>query len=209
MYQKNIQKIIDLFSDFPTIGQRTAARFVFYLIKLPQQEVDFLIDSIKKLKETTRLCSFCFNPFENENEYKICEICNNQTRDKKTICIVEREADLNSIETAKKYNGLYFILGQASYLLKNSESNTKIKELEERIKNPKNFGVDSDIIEVIIATNFTYEGESAGLFIERKLKALQLAHPLKITHLAKGLPSGAEIEYADQDTISSAFEGRK
>lgn len=209
MYSKNIQKLIDLFSKFPTVGQRTAARFVFYLIKLPQQEVDVLVDSIKKMRESTKLCSFCFNPFEIENGGELCYICKNPARDRTTICVVEKEADLNSIETAKKYNGLYFILGQAISLLKNNENGAKIKELEERIKNPKNFGVSSEIKEIIIATNLTYEGESAGLFIERKLKALQLPYQLKITHLAKGLSTGAEIEYADEETLSSAFEGRK
>jgi len=210
MHSPKIQKLIDLFSKFPTIGQRTAARFVFYLIKLPNSEFENIIDSIKKMKESIKLCNFCFNPFEQENiSQTLCHICSNPARNKTLVCVVEKEADLISIEKTKKYNGLYFILGDAISLIKNSEEKIKIKELEERIKNPNNFGVESKIEEIIIATNTTYEGQATSLFIERKIKALSLPYSLKITRLAKGLPTGGEIEYADEETISSAFEGRK
>ncbi len=202
------QKVIDIFSKFPTVGKRTAGRFVFYLIKLPQAEFDNFINSLKKLKNSTRTCSFCFNPFETEDEKTLCPICENPAKDKTIICIIEKEADLNAIENTKKYNGLYFIFGEATAMLKNSD-NPRTNELEERIKDPKKFGQNSEISEVIIATNSTYEGESTGLFIERKLKSLELPYSLKITHLAKGLPTGGELEYADEETISSAFEGRK
>jgi recombination protein RecR len=212
MYSKNIQKLIDLFSKFPTVGKRIASRFVFYLIKLSPAEFEELIDSMKKLREKTKFCSFCFNPYEMEANENLCPICSNPLRDKTTLCLVEKEADLISIEKTKKYQGLYFILGETISFLKSDENKTKIKELEERIRNPKNFGLDaasSGIKEVIIATNLTYEGETGGLYLERKLKALSLPYPLKITRLAKGLSTGSEIEYADEETLTSAFEGRK
>ncbi|GAI40400.1 unnamed protein product, partial [marine sediment metagenome] len=109
MYSKTIQKLIDLFSKFPTVGPRTAARFVFYLIKTPKEEIEKLIKSIEELKDKIKLCPLCFRSFEGEKE--LCPICSDPKRDKTIICIVEKEVDLESIEKTKKYNGLYFVLG--------------------------------------------------------------------------------------------------
>lgn len=198
MHSKNIQKLIDLFSRFPTVGKRTAGRFAFYLINSSKEEAEDLILSIKRVKELVRLCSFCNNPFEPEQEELLCPICQDSRRDKTIICLVEKEADLDSIEKIKKYNGLYFILGS---LIKED----KMKELEERIRNPKKFGIEANIKEAIIATNSTYEGQAMGLFLERKLKEIP---GLKISKLARGMQTGSEIEYADQETLESAFEGR-
>ncbi len=195
MYPPVIQKLIDLFSKFPTVGPRTAARFIFYLIKLPQEKFDELLDSITNLRKAIKICSFCFNPFEDSDE-TLCPICRNNSRDKILLCIVEKETDLISIEKTKKYKGLYFILGGTINLKKDSK--IRIEELKERIKN-------SDFQEIIIATNPTTEGEATALYIERELKPLGV----KITRLGRGLPVGGELEYADEDTLGSAFEGRK
>jgi recombination protein RecR len=225
MFPPVIQKLIDLFSRFPTVGPRTAARFIFYLIKLPQKEFDELIKSTVDLRKKIKICSFCFNPFDasvnsaqvtsaSSEEEKLCSICHNASRDKNLLCIVEKETDLISIEKAKKYKGLYFILGgNFSVLKKEDIEKIKIKELEERIKNPENFGQpDANFKEVIIATNPTTEGEATALYIERELKKLQLPESRqspKITRLGRGLPVGGELEYADEETLGSAFEGRK
>jgi recombination protein RecR len=197
MYPPSIQKLIDLFSKFPTIGPRTAARFVFYLLKLPKEEIENLISSISELKNKIKICKFCFNPFEEEGD--ICKICQNPTRDKGLLCIVEKESDLVSIEKTKKYNGLYFVLGgTVSALKKDDIKKLRANELLERAKNP-------EIKEIIIATNPTTEGEATTLYLERLLKPLEK----KITRLGRGLPVGAELEYADEETLSSALESRR
>jgi len=200
-----IQKLIELFSKFPTVGPRTASRFVFYLIKMPKNEFDDFADSIRAMKESVKICPLCFNPFEADEESTLCPVCSNPMRDRTTLCLVEKETDLASIEKAKKYNGLYFILGDSlSIFKKESVKKIRMQELEERIKN-------CGFKEIIIATNPTTEGEATALYVERKLKALespQNAMP-KITRLGRGLPTGGELEYADEETLKNAFEGRK
>ncbi len=211
MYPKSIQKLIDLFSKFPTVGPRTAARFVFYLLKLPKEETDSLISSMSNLKSVVKICKLCFNPFDastsSAQEEELCQICSNPSRDKALLCVIEKETDLISIEKTKKYKGLYFILGGTISTLKKAEvEKLRVKELEERIKN------HPEIKEIILAINPTTEGEATALYLERLLKPWtggELAEPKKITRLARGLPVGAELEYADEDTLSSALEGRK
>lgn len=205
MYSPSIQKLIDLFSKFPTVGPRTAARFVFYLMRLKKEELEELLSSISDLKKKVKICSFCFNTFEGQGE--ICQICSNPGRDRTLLCIIEKETDLIQIEKTKKYNGLYFILGGAISTLKKEEiKKLKISELEERIKNPKKFGfLDSKFKEIIIALNPTPEGEATTLYLERILKPLKI----KISRLGRGLPVGGELEYADEETLSSALEGRR
>ena len=196
----SIQKLIDLFSKFPTVGPRTAARFVFYLMKLSKAEVEELIKSISNLRESVKLCSFCFNPFESLSpEAKFCPICQDPSRDKTLLCIVEKETDLISIEKTKKYTGRYFILGGTVAKLKKKDiEELRIKELQDRVKTP-------EIKEIIIALNPTTEGESTALYLERILKPFNK----KITRLGRGLPVGGELEYADEETLSSALESRK
>jgi len=198
MYSQSIQKLIKIFTKFPTIGPRTAARFVFYLLKLPKEEIDNLISVISQLKADVKICKLCFIPFQNESE--LCEICSSQRRNKNLLCLVEKEIDLNSIEKTKKYSGLYFILGGTiSNLKKKDIEKLKIKELEQRIK------TDLKIKEIIIATNSTTEGQSTALYLERLLQPFNK----KITRLARGLPIGGELEYADEETLSSALENRR
>ena len=197
MYSRSIQKLIELFSKFPTVGQRTAARFVFYLLDLTKEEIEELTSSIAKLKENVKLCSFCHKSFEKEGE--LCEICNNPGRDKSLLCIVEKETDLIPIEKTKKYAGRYFILGGTISAFKKAElKKLRISELLEAVKK-------SEIKEIIIALNPTTEGETTVLYLERTLKPLNK----KISRLGRGLPVGAELEYADEETLGAAFEGRK
>ncbi|MDO8436146.1 MAG: recombination mediator RecR [bacterium] len=198
MYSPAIKKLIDLFSKFPTVGPRTASRFVFYLLKLPKEEIDSLISSIAELKSNVKICKLCFNPFQGESE--LCEICQDPRRDKTLFCVIEKETDLTSLEKTKKYQGFYFILGGTISTLKKTDiEKLRIKELEERIKN------SPEIQEIILATNPTTEGEATALYLERLLKPFGK----KITRLGRGLPMGAELEYADEETLSSAIKGRR
>lgn len=211
-FTNSIQKLIDIFVKFPTVGPRTAQRFIFYLIKLPEKEFNNFIKALSELKKNIKICSFCFNPFEEKTNESLCPICRDHSRNRKVLCLVERESDLLAIEKTKKYKGLYFILGgNVSSLKKENIEKLKIEELKRRIKNPSNFILNCpNFEEIIIATNLTSEGESTALLLERKLKENELiGKGLKITRLGRGLPIGGELEYADEDTLSSAFENRK
>jgi len=208
MFSPSIQKLIDLFSRFPTVGPRTAARFVFYLMKISKEEIEELINSISNLKKTVKICSFCFNPFEGEGE--LCKICADSSRDRTLLCVIEKETDLFTLEKTKKYKGLYFILGGTVSTFKKADvEKLRTKELKERIKSYP------EIKEVIIATNPTTEGEATALYLERLLKKNLPALPTgqaggrQVTRLGRGLPVGAELEYADEETLGSALEGRK
>ncbi|MBC7074149.1 recombination protein RecR [Candidatus Parcubacteria bacterium] len=203
MYPKTIQKVIDFFAQFPGIGAKTAARFAFFLLKKSEKEIKDFAQSILELKTKVKICHFCFKPFEGEE--KLCEICKNPARNTSLVCVIEKEQDLETIETAKVYNGLYFILGgPISKIKKQDLQKLRIKELLERVKNPEKFGIFGKIEEIILATNATIEGEALSLFLEKKLKETGK----KITKLGRGIPIGGEIEYADEATLSAAFEKR-
>jgi len=201
MYSKSIQKLIEHFSKFPTVGRRTAERFVFYLMKTSKPEARELIESIAELKNKVKTCASCFKSFEGEQ--KLCPICSDARRDKKVICVVEKEVDLESIEKTRKFKGTYLILGE-TFLSAEKEKNKeeiekRIEKLIERIKG------EPVLNEIILAVNPTPAGNNTCLWIQRKLKPLNI----KTTHLGCGLPVGGELEYADGETISSAFESRK
>jgi len=202
MYSFSIQKLIEIFSKFPTVGPRTAARFVFYLIKQPQENIEELIESIRDLKEKIKICPFCYKSFESSFESS-CPICSDPLRNKSIICIVEKEIDLEAIEKTKTYKGLYFILGGLVSGLRDKEVEkeieARINKLIERIRKP-----NSEIKEIILGLNPTMEGENTSLWLRRKLKEL-----VKITQLGRGLPLGGELEYADEETLSSSFESRR
>lgn len=203
----SIKRLKEMFSQFPTVGQRTAGRFVFYLTSLPKEKIDELIKALQSLKNNVKPCAFCFNPHENGE--KLCPICKSASRDRRFLCVVEKETDLISIENTKKYKGLYFILGTGAALLKGAPERLRVGHLKERIKNPQKFGFPGiQFQEAIIAFNPTPEGKIASLMAEKSLREIENSS-LKITHLARGLPVGGELEYADEETLESAFEGRK
>lgn len=199
---------MELFSRFPTIGRKTAARFVFYLIALPEKEIKELLEAIKDIQDKVQICRLCHRSFESAQggDKDICPICANPQRDRSVISLVEKEVDLESIEETRKFKGLYFILdGVFRDKAKEDEKiNQRIEELVKRVKE------DEDIKEIILALNPTLEGRNTSLLIERRLKkAIPEERQLKTTHLACGLPKGGELEYADEETISSALEHRQ
>ena len=191
MYSNTVEKLIELFSKFPTVGPKTAARFVFYILKTPKQDIQQLINTINELKEKTRTCDFCYMSYEEKD----CPICSKRKTD--TVCIVEKEVDLQAIEKLNKYKGKYFILGGTINLRNNKE--ILEKRLNTLIENIEEFN------EIILALNPTVERENTTLWIERKLKP----YNKKTTRLAIGLPRGGELEYTDEDTLASALESRK
>jgi recombination protein RecR len=198
MYTQSIQKLIDIFSRFPTVGKRTAARFVFYLIKLDKPKTRELIDAIVEIKKNVKICPICFNVFESPKN--MCGICADLKRDLKILCVVASETDLSAIEATKKYAGRYFILGGTVSGLKEQDlKHLRISELEARLRR------DRDIKEIILAINPTSDGQTTVIYLNQILKPLGK----KITKLGLGLPVGGELEYADEETLASALEGRK
>jgi len=202
----SINKITELFRKFPTVGSRTAGRFVYYLMKLPKDRIDELISAILELKNKIKLCQLCFNPYEaggGPSSTNLCPICSDQRRDKNLLCIVEKETDLLSIESTRKYNGLYFILGGTVATMKKEDlNNLRIEELKNRIKN-------NSFSEIIVALNPTPEGRATSVLVENTIKEALPTQSFKITHLARGIPVGGELEYADEETLESAFENRR
>ncbi len=198
----SIKRLKDLFSRFPAVGPKMASRFVFHLIHASPAEAQDLIQAIQAIKNNIVLCQLCFQPFEAQGQ-QICQICADPGRNKQLLCIIEKENDLISIENTKKYKGLYFVLGSNILTLRKiNDQDLRITPLKERIKN-------SQFAEIIIATNPTIEGRAASALVEMALKELPQFPTLKITHLATGMPVGGELEYADEETLDSAFEGRK
>ena len=206
----SIEKLKNIFRDFPTVGPRTAGRFVYYLMKLPKEKIDELTNAIQELKNRIKLCQLCFQPFETSGDpmsANLCAICADSRRDKNLLCIVEKESDLLSIESTKKYSGLYFILGGTVAMMRKEDiGKLRIEELKKRL-------VGANFSEIIVALNPTPEGRATSVLVEQTIKEIfqsgPKGYPFKITHLAKGIPVGGEMEYADEETLQNALEGRK
>ena len=194
-YPESIKNLIDQLSKLPSLGPKSAERIVFYLLKQPREKLKDLTKNIENLKKEIKICQTCFN-ISTKNP---CPICLNRQRDISTICIVSQPQDLLVIEKTGEYNGLYHVLqGVLNPIEGITPEKLRIKELINRIKK-------DGIKEIIIATNPDLEGESTAMYLTRQLKPLKL----KITRLAKGLPVGSDLEYADEITVSNALKGRR
>lgn len=193
MLPNSIKQLINQFSKLPSVGPRQAARFVFHLIKQPKAEIEEFAKDLISVSKNLKQCSSCFRIIDVEGlASHICDICNNEKRNRSIICIIEKDTDIETIEKTDRYNGLYHVLGD------NNEA--KLKELVKRVKNEK-----KGIKEVIIATSATTSGDTIALYIARLLKPLQI----KTTRLGRGLSTGSELEYMDEETLSQALLGRK
>lgn len=195
-YPKIIQNLINQFAKLPSIGPKTAERLVFHLLYQPQKElVDFGV-AMEHLKQNVKMCSRCFNFSDSDP----CHICNDKNRDHQIICLVAKPQDLAALEKTKSYAGVYHILGgNISPLEGLGPENIKIKELANRIKTDK-------IREVILALNPDLPGDTTSLYLTKLLKQFP---DLKITRLARGLPMGADLEYADEVTLENALKSRQ
>jgi len=195
---KAIQNLIESFEKLPGIGPKTAQRLTFYLLHVPQGELDNFSNSVQNLKKGTIICSVCFAVDESDP----CSICSNSTRDKSIICVVEEPLDVLALEKNGKYHGTYHVLhGKIDPLNNVGPDEIYIKQLLERINDEGLM-----IKETILATNPTMEGEATAMYIAKQLKTQNLK--LKITRIGRGLPTGADIEYADELTLQRAMEGR-
>lgn len=199
MLPRVIQNLIDEFSKLPSVGPRQAARFVFYLLNQSKEETEKFAKKLFVLKKI-KYCSFCNRAMESTATH-LCDICKNKDRDRATICVVEKDTDIESLEKTKRYNGLYYVIGTED----EKKQLERLKTLIEKIKKSS-----KKIGEIIIATDATTEGETIALYAARQLAELKKAYPeLKITRLGRGLSTGSELEYMDEDTLTNALLGRK
>ncbi|MBD3282137.1 MAG: recombination protein RecR [Candidatus Portnoybacteria bacterium] len=201
MLPKPIQNLIDEFAKLPSVGPRQAARFVFYLLHQPKEEIEKLAKKLFVLQKID-YCSFCNRIIEsNGGKTPLCDICKDKKRDRSTVCIVEKDTDIEAIEKTKRYEGIYYIIGNDN----EKEQLKRLKDLINRIKKS-----DKKLKEIIIATDATTEGETIALYIARQLKELKKDNPdLVISRLGRGLSTGSELEYMDEDTLVNALLGRK
>ncbi|MGH7204092.1 MAG: recombination mediator RecR [Candidatus Levyibacteriota bacterium] len=194
---KSIQSVTESFERLPGIGPKTAERLTFYLLHVPQGELDRFANSVQSLKLGTIICSVCFNVGETDP----CSICEDPQRNHSLVCVVEQPLDVIALEKNRKYPGVYHVLnGKIDPLNNIGPDEIRIHELIERVKN------DVRIKEIILATNPTMEGEATAMYIAKQLKATN--SDLKITRIGRGLPIGADLEYADPTTLERAMEGR-
>ena len=212
MLPQSIQNLINHFTKLPSVGPRQAARFVFHLIGQPKKDSEDFAKALFGITKNLKKCSLCFRTIESPSDKGetsiMCSFCKDSKREKSLVCIVEKDTDVETIEKTKRYNGLYHVLG-GSEIKDFSEKNLQelhLKELIKRIKDNK------EIKEVIIATSATTDGDTLALYISRLLKPLSLPvdkQGIKITRLGRGLSTGSELEYMDEETLSHALLGRK
>lgn len=197
---QKFKSIAKLFQKLPGVGPRQAARFVLALLDKPESELEELGDAVKNLKKEIAHCQQCFNI----SEGPLCAVCSNPSRDKSKLMVVEKVTDLDSIEKTGLYKGLYHVLGRAINPLEGvTPEKLHMKELKKRVQSLTETGKP---LEVIIATNPTTTGETTALYVRDLLASIP---GVTITHLARGLASGSNLEYADEATLKNALEYRK
>ena len=189
-YIEPLARLIAQLSKLPSVGEKTAARYAYAILNSPEEEVNELVDAIREVKQNVHFCKICGNYTENE----ICDIC--ATRKPTTICVVKEPKDIVALEKVKDFKGVYHVLGGVISPMEHIGPNDiRIKELLSRLD-----GVE----EVILATNPDVEGEATAMYIARLIKPMGI----KVTRIARGLPEGSVIEYADERTLSRALSSR-
>lgn len=201
---KAIEKVISNFERLPGIGPKSAQRLGFYLLHVPQSQLDDFGEALGKLKTDTATCQTCFNIGDSEE----CSVCDNSERNFSIVCVVEDALDVIALEKGGRYPGLYHVLhGVIDPLNSIGPDDIFIPQLMKRFQNGHN------IEEVILATNPTLEGEATAMYIAREIEKFNTTHPektaVKVTRIGRGLPIGADIEYADEITLQRALEGRR
>lgn len=190
-----VSMLIQQLNKLPGIGPKSAQRIAYYLLRSNETENQSLAEAILQVKQKIKLCSICLNVTETD----ICPICNRESRDRTKICVVEQPQDILALEHTHKYNGLYHVLhGALSPGDGIGPDELRINELMDRLK-------DGMVTEIILATNTNLEGEQTAMYLHRLIAPLGI----KVTRLARGLPFGTELEYADDVTLSRALEGRQ
>ncbi len=200
---KSIERVIEALGRLPGIGPKSAARLTFYLLNRSDQDISEFSSALLALKADIVRCRLC-NNFTISSEKKLCDLCQNPERSNDEICVVEEPLDVVAVERTGQYTGRYHVLGGAISPIDGiGPENLKIKELLERCRagerQPK---------ELILATNPSLEGEATAIYIRQRIEELGLDQ-IKVTRIARGLPVGSEVEYADEVTLGRAIEGRR
>ena len=192
-----IQNLIDAFARLPGIGPKTASRLTFYLLRAPENLALDLADALQNLQSGTGFCQRCFNITAAENPE--CEICTDESRDAATLCVVEEPLDVLALERTGGFQGRYHVLGGALSPIEGiGPDDLRIRELLARLQT-------EPISEIILATNPSMEGDATAMYLRQQLQPLGV----RITRLARGLPVGGDLEYADQNTLLRALAGRQ
>ncbi len=195
LYTASFQKLIDVFRKMPGVGNKSAVRMAYYVLSMPEDEANDMIEIIKQAKEKIGYCSVC----QNTTEQNPCEICSNPKRDSSVICVVEQPKDVVALEKTREYYGTYHVLhGCISPMDGVGPEDIKIKELLQR-------AADDSVKEIIMAISPSIEGEATTMYISKLLKPFGI----KVTRIAYGIPVGGDLEYADQVTLARAIEGRR
>lgn len=198
---KPLLNLIESFQKLPGIGPKTAQRLTYYLLHVPQSQLDEFSDSLSNLKKETVLCSICKNVSESDP----CDICSDTSRDGTTILVVEQPLDILAFERTGKYKGVYHVLHGAINPLENiGPDEIYVADLFERLSD----GEGGVVKEIIIATNPTMEGDATAMYIAKKLKNSEYPK-IQVTRLGMGIPTGADLEYADDTTLNEALNGRR
>jgi recombination protein RecR len=201
-----IEKLTELFRDFPGIGSRQSKRFVYFLLSRNRVYLEELSNLILDIKKEIRICPLCFRFFAKKGTLALCSVCADPNRDHATLLLVEKDVDFENVEKSHAYPGMYFVMGGAiSILEKKPEDKVRLKELILRVKEE---ATKNGLKEIIIAFSINAEGENTAHVVEETIRPLLEKHDLKITHLGRGLSTGSELEYADSDTLKSAFKNR-
>jgi recombination protein RecR len=191
-----VSRLIEAFNKLPGIGPKSAQRLTYYLLRAPHEEAQALAQAILEVKEKIVLCSVC----QNITDRDPCAICDDDQRDRSKICIVEEPLDILALERTGSYKGLYHVLhGVISPMDGIGPDELKVRELLARLKSP------GEVQEIIMATNPNLEGEATAMYLTRLIAPLSI----RVTRLARGLPVGADLEYADDVTLTRALEGRQ
>jgi recombination protein RecR len=200
-YAPPVQRLVTELSKLPGIGNRTAQRLAFHILRASGEDANALAAAIREVKEKIGLCEVCFNLTDETR----CRICQDPRRDEALICVVEEPSDVIPMERTHEYHGVYHVLGGALSPIDGIDpEDLKIAELFVRVADP---GSAVDVREVVLATNPTTTGEATALHIAEELRAR--APAVKVTRLASGLPVGSDLEYADEVTLGKAFAGRR
>lgn len=195
-YSKSIQNLINSFRKLPSVGHRTAERFVFYLLKSGKKEVAEITLALKELIDNVKSCENCWD-FADTNP---CAVCSNKLRDQSLLCIISEPQDIPVIEKTRAFNGLYHVLRGVVEADAHDLEKLKIKELFTKLEKT------NTITEIILALNPDLAGETTMLFLEKRIP--ELNKNIKITRLARGLPMGSDLQYADEITLGSAIKNR-
>jgi recombination protein RecR len=194
-FAPSITRLIDELRRLPGIGQKTAQRLAFYLLRVDPEQALALSDAIREAKERIRECSICNNITDNDP----CLFCASATRNRSLICVVEEATNIQAVEKTRQFNGLYHVLGGALSPLQGiGPEQLKIKSLIERLKG-------GTVEEIIVATNPTAEGEATSVYLSKLIRPLGV----RVTRIAMGIPVGSDLEYADEVTMMKAMEGRR